>query len=128
MSEVIFLRGICVLILSATLAYIVLSRDETERLQAGGAQRYVGYGSGILLPAYVASLAVCEILRAGIRRAAQMALGDWFGMFLHICLYYLLLLPLLPLLRRRISARACAMLWLLPNYLYITHISYMHLP
>ena len=128
MSEVIFLRGICVLILSATLAYIVLSRDETERLQAGGAQRYVGYGSGILLPAYVASLAVCEILRAGIRRAAQMALGDWFGMFLHICLYYLLLLPLLPLLRRRISARACAMLWLLPNYLYITQMTYMQLP
>ena len=38
---------------------------------------------------------------------------------LHTSLYFALLLPLLPLLRRRYSARACAMLWLLPNMLYV---------
>ena len=34
----------------------------------------------------------------------------------------------LPFLRKLISARACAMLWLLPNYLYITQQSYMEIP
>lgn len=32
--------------------------------------------------------------------------------------YFAILLPVLPLLRRAFSARACAMLWLLPNVLY----------
>ncbi len=32
--------------------------------------------------------------------------------------YFALLLPVLPLLRRHFSARACATLWLLPNVLY----------
>lgn len=35
-----------------------------------------------------------------------------------LSVYYALLLPLLPLLRQRISARACAMLWMLPSALY----------
>ena len=34
-------------------------------------------------------------------------------------IYFALLLPVLPLLRRRFSARSCAMLWLLPNMLYL---------
>ena len=43
-------------------------------------------------------------------------------------LYYAVLMLLLPLLRRYISARACAMLWLVPNYLYRTQQSYMKVP
>ena len=41
-----------------------------------------------------------------------------FGVFLHTCFYYLLLIMLLPYLRGRISARACALLWMLPNLLF----------
>ena len=41
---------------------------------------------------------------------------------------YLILMPLLPLLRKHISARACAMLWVIPNYLYITGNEFMALP
>lgn len=51
-----------------------------------------------------------------------------FRIFLHLCVYYVILGLLLPLFRRHISARACAMLWLIPNYLYITEMSYMELP
>lgn len=39
---------------------------------------------------------------------------------LYISIYYTILLCLLPLLRRWISPRACAALWLLPNLLYLT--------
>ena len=51
-----------------------------------------------------------------------------FDIFLHICLYYIVLIIALPFLRNHISARACAMLWLLPNYLYLTQQSYMRVP
>jgi len=43
----------------------------------------------------------------------------WFTASFHIGIYYLLLTAVLPLLRRWISARVCAALWLLPNYLYL---------
>ena len=42
------------------------------------------------------------------------------GLFLHITVYYVLLHLLIPVLRRYISSRACAALWLLPNVFYIT--------
>ena len=51
---------------------------------------------------------------------AELTLSLCFGIFLQILFYYLVLLAALPLLRRHFSAGACAMLWLLPNYLYIT--------
>ena len=57
-----------------------------------------------------------------------MTLSACFTIFLHISLYYLVLLLILPFLRKVISARACAMLWLVPNYLYVIHQSYMELP
>ena len=63
--------------------------------------------------------------RAAIPR---IMLSICFPIFLSISLYYALLLPALPLLRRRISARTCAALWLLPNYLYYTVYTYMELP
>ena len=53
-------------------------------------------------------------------RAAQAALDLCFGTFVHICVYDAVLIAVLPLLRRHFSARACAMLWIIPNYLYIT--------
>ena len=49
----------------------------------------------------------------GLARAAALA-GD---VTLFLCFYFLLLLALLPLLRKRISARACAVLWLTPAFL-----------
>ena len=45
-----------------------------------------------------------------VRRAGELLLA-----FLHISVYYALLLLLMPLLRRTISAAACAALWLIPT-------------
>ena len=47
---------------------------------------------------------------------------------LHIGTYYIILAPLLPFFRRHFSARTCAMLWLLPNYLYIIVYDFMEIP
>lgn len=39
--------------------------------------------------------------------------------FIHMSIYYIILLMVIPFLRKWISARACATLWLIPNFLYI---------
>ena len=69
-------------------------------------------GVGILL----AILPVWLLVGDGGQILAQQA-GRLGMAFLHITLYYALLLPLLPLLRREVSAQACALLWLLPSAL-----------
>ena len=42
-----------------------------------------------------------------------------FSVLVSVCVYDALLLTALPLLRRVVSAQACAVLWLLPNYLVL---------
>ena len=42
-------------------------------------------------------------------------------------LYYAFLILILPLLRKYISARSCAMLWMIPNYLYLLDNSFLKL-
>ena len=64
--------------------------------------------------------------------------GDWsasfrvFGwlsvIFLQISLYFLLLALTLPLLRRYFRAETCAILWIVPNYLYLAMSSGMVVP
>lgn len=121
--ETLFRAGACVFI-SLALSWLVLSRDEQER-GLDGSSRYSPYIHGSILPAIL----ICEFLLAaykfGAAMAARYALSDFFGIFLQISVYYAALLLLLPLLRGRISSRACALLWLIPNYLYIAQASFM---
>ena len=49
-------------------------------------------------------------------------------MFLHISLYFVLLLLAQPFLRRHLRAGSCALLWLTPNYLYLAMSSGMVVP
>lgn len=51
--------------------------------------------------------------------AATAALLLFGRVFLVTGVYFLLLVCLLPLLRRTVSARTCALLWVLPNCLYL---------
>lgn len=81
--------------------------------------RYQPLMNADLLPLMVFFLLPLGLLFVGPGRMAQLALSVLFQCFLHLAVYYALLLPLTPLLRRFISARGCAMLWLLPNFLYL---------
>ncbi len=104
------------------------SRREEGKDDYGYRPRYLGYVSGAILPAAVLSWAILFFLCYGGRAAAQALLSACFGIFLHIGVYYIVLLLLLPFFRERISARACAMLWMIPNYLYLTEMGGMELP
>lgn len=127
MTTELLIRGFAALIFSGMFAWIVFDRDSGTELD-GERQRYLPYISGALLPGVMLGIIGVALLFYGTKFAMQTTLNFCFGVFLHVCLYYLLLMPALPFLRRHISARACAVLWMLPNYLYLTQMSYMELP
>lgn len=80
---------------------------------------YLPYYAAYLLPLCIPIL-LATLALMGFTRAAEEALSTYVGLFLHISLYHLALLLVLPLLRGRICARTCALLWVIPNLLYFT--------
>lgn len=73
----------------------------------------------LIFPVLLAVLCVCYLIwygpERGLRSVIQLA-GD---VLVTLSVYFLALLALLPLLRRLVSARACATLWLLPIFLFL---------
>ncbi len=126
MTTKVFMKGLFALIFSVVFALVVFDRDSDSNMDSNR-QRYLPYISGLLLPVCMLTILSMGLIFTGRENAIQIMLAFCFGVFLHICLYYLLLMPALPFLRRHISARACAVLWMLPNYLYLTQMSYMQL-
>lgn len=130
MSQNVMLRCLFAGIYSLVFAWLAFSRYDTEIGSDGcdeEGMKYRPYLSGYLLPMILLVLVCVSVVNSGIKRGLMMMFSLCFGIFLQICIYYLILILLLPLMRRFISARACAMLWLIPNYLYITFQSYMEL-
>ncbi len=127
MTSELLIRGVMALIFSAVFAWGIFDRSR-DRDGDGSRQRYLPYISGSVLPACVLALLICSFILSDAKTAVGTTVTFCFGVFLHICIYYLLLMPALPFLRRHISARACAVLWMLPNYLYVTQMNYMRLP
>ncbi len=128
MSAEVFLKGVFCAVISLILAWNVFSRQDSEAgtgTAESGVQRYIPYVSGALLPLFLTVITILSISHYGALRTAPMIISLIFEVFLHISLYDVILLLLLPFLRRKISARACAMLWLVPNYLYLTQTSIM---
>jgi len=81
--------------------------------------------SNTILPFFLILVFILGSITEGSRLAFQFLFSLCFTVFLHISLYYLLLIAILPVLRKYISARACYMLWLISNYLYITWQGFM---
>lgn len=127
MTIELLMKGFFAMIYSILMAWVVVDRDPVGSVDSSR-QRYLPYIPGNLLPICMLTFMVALLAFAGIGTAARMTLAYCFGVFLHIGLYDFLLMPALPVLRRHISARACAMLWMLPNYLYLTQMSSMRLP
>ena len=95
------------------------NKDEENR------PRYLRDISNIILPIFLIIFVLFGSFLAGIRPTLEVLFSVCFTVFLHISIYYLILLSILPSLRKRISARACYMLWIIPNYLYLTFQTFM---
>ncbi|MBO4991936.1 MAG: M56 family metallopeptidase [Firmicutes bacterium] len=125
MSSEFVLKGIFAGIFSVAFAWIVFSRNEREMGSENEGQRYLPMVSGAILPTFLLTIIVMELMIDGTALAARAMLSMGASIFLHISVYYAALLLVMPLLRKCINARACAMLWLIPNYLYLTEMNYM---
>ncbi len=128
MSEDNLLRGFFAalfsLVVDAGIWFRLGEREPGEERELQ--KRWAPLISPTLLPLYVVLLPVITlVISGGEVHLAKDLLESFLGVFLHICLYDMLLLALLPLLRRLIRARTVAVLWLIPNFLYITTYSYM---
>ncbi len=102
-------------------AWGFFSRGEMERglrkLPKNGATMYV---DPWLLPLwFLIWFPLIGLLFAQDHANLYKAVGVLVVELILLCLYYTLLLCALPLLRRWFSPRACATLWVLPNFLYL---------
>lgn len=128
MSTEFFLKAFPMAIVSLFFAAVVFSRYDLEigsESDANGQRRYLPYVPVMLLPVMIVTIGGTWFFLYGPRRMASAMLTMFFGIFLHIGVYVAILLIFLPVLRKRISARTCAVLWMIPNYLYLAQFDFM---
>ena len=113
---------------SLGIVFVVFSKFDSESEQESERQKYTPYLPAMLLPVVLVVLIALSLPEYGVKGTAESIISVIFGVFLHISAYYLLLMLLMPLLRRFISSRACAMLWIIPSYLYLTQYGFMVTP
>ena len=111
MSSELFFRGFFAAIASFAFACAVFFRYDGKveaETSAEGEQKYLTIIHGAMLPTVLLTLILLALVFYGMAPSIKMALTMCFDIFLHISLYYPVLIMVLPFLRNRISARACA--------------------
>ena len=109
---------------SALLVWIVWESNQRDLGKEEG-ERYTPFLGSLCLPILLLALLILSSFYYSITESLSLIASTFFGTFLHICAYNVLLLALVPVLRKKISARACACLWMLPNLLYLSQAEYM---
>ncbi len=129
MSTAVLLRGFFVFLICGVVAYCSYFRNDRETsAQQGKTPRYANY-----LPAYALPEFVLLVLLFGLWQGGAEATFTWlvswgFGTFLHVSLFYVVLIVIMPFFRRYFTAVSCAELWLLPTLFYVVEHSFMELP
>ena len=125
MSTTLAFRLILGLLVGGVLTFSVWDRNDRELKEQPadedtrtGMPRFRSFAAVETLPTMLVMYLAISLAIGGRELAMQYLLGLLLRVFLLIGVYYVLLLAVLPLLRRHISARVCAVLWLLPGYLY----------
>lgn len=77
----------------------------------------VVYGDPNTFAFMIAAFALLAVFFDGPEQGSHLAVRMLLESAADLSLYFLLLLPALPLLRRRFSARLCATLWLAPTFI-----------
>lgn len=112
-------RLLVAMVLSLACAWQFTRLDETKAGQGqdSKAAKYLPLIGCTMLPAMI--LVVC-VARMFDKQSdfTQWLFLDFFQLFFSLALYYAVLMVAMPFFRNRISARACASLWAIPNILY----------
>lgn len=120
--EDLFYRGLIALVVSIFLFFRVKYRYEEEMglgIEQNKNQKYLPYIPGGILVGVVLGRILYVWMQYGIVEARSEMISICFEMFLHISMYYVVLLLTFSVFRKWMNARACATLWMLPNALYI---------
>lgn len=111
------------LICGLVLTWLVWDRSERELAERWDEEhlrpRFLPFSGSYYLPTLMLLYPILGAIVGGAQMAVQLTLGLLIRVFLEMSVYYVLLMAVMPWLRRRISARVCAMLWLLPDWLYV---------
>ena len=91
--------------------------DRQQENPALPANKYYPVVSPWLLPGVLGALWLLSFTDIGV--SAQRLGLLTLGLLLPAFVFYALLLPLLPVLRRWLTPQSCALLWLLPEWLYL---------
>lgn len=127
MSTALLLRLFVALFGGLAMTYHVWdwSGNESRRQPDGEAEsrpRFSSFtGALVALPTLLLLSGVIGYLDGGAQSALQLVLRAILFVFPVIAVYDVVLLALLPVLRRHVSARVCASLWLLPDWLYFLY-------
>lgn len=124
MSTAMALRLVLGLQCGGFLTWVVWDRSERELAEQKQGDtherpRFLPLSGYYYLPLMMLAYPVLGVILGGARMAAQLTLGLLMRVFLELGIYYVLLMAVMPWLRKWVSARVCAMLWLLPDWLYV---------
>lgn len=124
MSSIQAFRLVLILICSAVITWKVWARADREQLSDpksvdDSLPRFSAFLAAGSLPFLLLVWIILGAVMGGWALAIQSVLRLLVELFLVIGVYYVLLLAVMPVLRRHFSARVCAMLWLLPDFLYL---------
>ena len=119
------LRIILISVMSLVLTGVIYLRFD-QQVGSDGIQSlneaptYAPYYSPVLLPLLFLLSPIVFTPFLGLTGAWEETLSLCAGLFLHVSLYYLVLLALRPVLGKRMTARTGALLWVIPNLLFFT--------
>lgn len=124
MSMAMAVRLVLGLICGLVLMWLVWDRSEREltdqtRGETHERPRFLSFSGSYYLPTLMLLYPILGAISGGAQKAVQITLGLLLRVFLEAGIYYVLLLAMMPRLRRWVSACVCAMLWLLPDWLYV---------
>ena len=124
MSAAMALRLLFGVLCGGVLAWVVWDRSERELADRTGREeherpRFLPFGGYYYLPMMMLLYPILGVIAGGAQMAVQLTLCALMRVFLELGVYYVLLMAVMPWLRRWVSARVCAMLWLLPDWIYV---------
>lgn len=126
----IAVRMFACILFGVTVGWAVHTRHDAESVSTSNNDqkpKYMPLFPNTVLIWCLFILFLFSAIVSGFFHTAKQFISICFGIFIHISFYYAILSIFMPVVRKRISARACAALWIIPNYLYITQMGYMEL-
>lgn len=107
----IFFRFVVAIVFGVSLSINLLGRGK-DKITTPVIESYI-------LPFVMAVFIAVSLVTSGPVYTVENVMTAFLPIFLHISVYYVLLLLLMPYLRNVFSTTVTALLWIIPNYLYL---------